>query len=133
MLVETNRNYVERVEGSKHFLNCPKHILNHTLDCFYRQFHDNKAKAIEVIHSYLKDYNIESPKQKAIQFVEWRSSITIQEFNNINVNSYVDNSPKHINDMLNHQCNWIETNTTYFPFTGIKNKQPSYPYKFRTL
>ena len=133
MLVEANQKYIERVEGSPHFLNCPKHMLNHTLDCIYRQFHENKKEAIEQIKSYLKSYGIEKPLEQAKTFVEWRSSISIQEFDKENANSYIDNTPKHIDSMLKHQCDWIESHTTYYPFTGIRKNQPSYPYKYKTL
>ncbi|MCK9544640.1 MAG: hypothetical protein M0R03_21680 [Novosphingobium sp.] len=133
MLIEPNEKYIERVEGSAHFLNCPKHMLNHTLDCIYLQFHENKKEAIEQIKSYLKSYSIPKPEQQAKEFVEWRSSISMKEFMNLNTNPYVDNTPKHITDMLNHQCEYIESHTTYYPFTGIRKNQPSYPYKYKTL
>jgi hypothetical protein len=133
MLVEANRKYIERVEGSAHFLNCPKHMLNHTLDSIYLQFHKDEKEAIQQIKSYLKSYGIEKPEQQAKQFVEWRKTITTREFMKLNTNPYVDNTPKHITDMLNHQCEWIESHTTYYPFTTIRKNQPSYPYKYKTL
>jgi hypothetical protein len=70
MLVQANDKYTKRVEGSKHFLNCPTHMLNHTLDCFYRQYHDNKEKAVEVIANYLKSHGYKRVKTLAKEFVK---------------------------------------------------------------
>lgn len=133
MLVEPNGKFIERVEHSAHFLNCPKHMLNHTLDSIYRQFNYDKNEAIKQIKSYLKSYSIEKPLEQAKAFVEWRSSITMQEFNKINVNSYIDNTPKHIDAMLKHQCDWIDAHTTYYPFSGVVKNIPNYPYRYKTL
>ena len=81
MLIVANQKYVERVENSKHFLNCPTHMLNNTLDCFYRQFHNNLNRAESTIYEYLKSYGYSNPKKKARDFVVWRDSITLKEFN----------------------------------------------------
>jgi len=86
-LVEPSSKYVDRILNSWHYLNCPKHMLNHDLDCVYRQgiVHD-KETAIKFVTDYLRYYDIKNPIQTATEFVNWRDSITLKEFDTINVN-----------------------------------------------
>ena len=116
MLVSPSFEFVNYVERSAHFLNCPKHILNHDLDCMYRQSKGlNNGKAVEWISSYLKQYKIENPIESAKSFVAFRESISIREFNELNVNSYIDKLPPHIQAKNNSVSKWIEQHTEYYP------------------
>ena len=130
MLVEANFKYINKVENSANYLNCPKHILNHALDCMYRQgIVISKERAIQYVYEYLKEYDIPEPKTTAIKFVEWRDSISMQEFNLINVNPYIDKTPPHIEAKHKIICDWVDKNTTYYPAIyggGIKNI-PTHP------
>jgi len=128
-LIEPTETFVNRVLESKHFLNCPKHLFNYHLDCMFRQGMGGKGKeeALENVLFYLNKYGVASAKIKAKTFVEWRSSITVQKFDEINVNDYVDNPPAYITKMLNQQQTWTKAHTEYYPFTGIVKFIPSYP------
>lgn len=134
-LIEPTEKYINRIEHSWHYLNCPKHMLNHDLDCQFRQAmgYNDKQMAIKFITDYLKFYNVPKPLETAIKFVEWRMSISITEFNKININSYVDNTPPHINAKHKIICDWTEANTTYYPalYGGGVNNVPTYPMQFK--
>ena len=124
MLIEPNKKYINYIENSKHYLNDPKYMLNHDLDCLYRQgIVFSKEKAIEYVENYLKFYQINS---NATKWVEWRDSIDIVKFNKLNKNTYIDKMPKHIYKKHKHICDWTDRNTTYkYGYPNV----PSYPHK----
>lgn len=111
MLLESNAVYDDVVLHSKCLLNCPKSILNDVADAIYRQFHDNKNEAIKSIGLLLRKFKFSNPVKLATNFVEWRSNISMKEFNQINVNSYIDNCPKQVLDMAEYIDNFIKAHT----------------------
>lgn len=131
-LIEPTEKYIFRIENSWHYLNCPKHMLNHNLNSMYLAgINKNKEYAIELVLFYLRDRNYKSTSRKtAVMFVEWRSTITLEEFNLININSYNNKLPDHIIALNNKVNDWIKKNTTYYPFTDIIKNNPSYPFLF---
>lgn len=131
-LIEPSDKYVARIEGSKHFLNHPKHMLNHDCDCLYRQgIVISPDTAIKYVADYLKSYGIENPVKQATEFVRWRETLTMAQFSVINVNPYVENTPRRLVLMCEQQAAWQEANTQYYPWgLGIKSV-PSYPYRYR--
>ena len=133
MLIEPSEKYIEKTENSRNFLNCPKHMLNHDLDCLYRQAKGlQNGKEIDYISDHLKHYGISEPRKKAEEFVKFRSSISLREFNKINVNPYIEKTPAHIEAKHKYICNWTDKNTTYYPAIyggGIKSV-PSYPFRY---
>ena len=137
-LVEPNQNYIKRIENSWNLLNCPKHMLNHDLDCIYRQFVTTHTKdfVIQTIANHLKHYGITEPVPKATEFVEWRHQLTTPEFNKININSYIVNgTPIHIDKKNDSISAWIESHTTYYPaiYGGGVNYVPTYPFLYSHL
>lgn len=130
-LVTPSDKYIERIENSKHMLNCPKHMLNHDLDCLYRQSIKNGIDAsIKLVENYLKLYLIDEPITTARNFVVWRDGIKLHEFNAVNVNSYVDKLPLHIIKKDRMICKWIEEHTEYYPNGRVRYRR-SYPYKYK--
>lgn len=131
-LIEPTTKYINKIENSWHYLNCPKHMLNHDLDCQFRQAmgYDDKQMAVKFITDYLKSYNVPNSLNTAIRFVTWRMSIKLKEFNDININPYVDETPKHIEAKHKHICEWTEANTTYYHgmFGGGVNTVPTYNF-----
>jgi hypothetical protein len=124
-LIEPSEKYIQYIENSWHYLNCPKHMLNHNLDSLYRQgIVIDRQTTIDLITHYLIKYDIKKPLNTAINFVNWRTSISINEFKKININSYVDNTPKHIEAKHRLICEWTEKNTKYS--NGIVIYVPSY-------
>jgi len=135
-LIEPTEKYIDRIENSWHYLNCPKHMLNHDLDCLYRQamgFDNNKILAIKYISDYLNTYNVPKPLETATKFVNWRMSISLKDFIVLNVNNYVNNTPQHIDIKHKHICDWVESHTTYYPalYGGGVNYVPTYPMKYK--
>ena len=56
MLIKASPKYIDYIYFSAHYLNCPTHMFNHALDCFYRQAKGlNNGKAVEWIAEYLKN------------------------------------------------------------------------------
>lgn len=132
-LIIPTPKYIEKVENSRNYLNCPKHMINHDVDCLYRQgIVIDRETAVRYISGYLKYYGITNPTDTATKFVEWRSTITIREFNKINVNSYIEKTPKHIDHKHRRINQWIDDNTTYHSaiYGGGVNTVPSYPFKY---
>jgi hypothetical protein len=133
MLIKPSAKYINRIENSWHYLNCPKHMLNYDLDCLYRQAKGlENGKEVDYISDYLKHYDISEPRKKAEEFVKFRSSISLQEFNKINVNSYIEKTPAHIDAKHKSICEWTDRYTTYYPAIyggGIKSV-PSYPFRY---
>jgi hypothetical protein len=130
MLLEPTQSFSSKVLASKDYLNCPKFILNHRLDCFYRQFYDNPQKAIEVISKELVKYNFTNPIKSAREFVEWREGIKTAEFNRLNVNSYIEETPAFVDARHKHLSDWIERHTKEVWRYGmlLDKHVPSYPY-----
>lgn len=130
-LIEPTPKFVEYVYLSSHYLNCPKHILNHTLDCFYRQFYDNHDKAVNAIADTLKKYQFTKPIETAKQFVFERSQTKMAEFDELNVNAYIDKTPDHIQKRNEYLNRWYMANTKQEWRHGylISEHTPTYPYK----
>lgn len=108
-------------------------MFNHDLDGMFRQgIVQSKETAIKFIVDYLKLYGINNPMETATKFVDWRNSINIVEFNKINVNSYIDKTPAHIDKKHKMINEWIEAHTTYYSpiYGGGVKSVPTYPMKF---
>lgn len=129
MFLEPTKKYVDYIERSAHYLNCPKHMFNHDLDSLYRQgIGFSKDKAIEFVERELEFYKFKKPHETAIKWIEWRETLTTQEFNKLNLNPYVDNLPPHIKQIDNRINAWFEKNTTYtYGYKSVK----SYPFAKR--
>ena len=129
-LILPSEEFIDYVEHSAQFLNCPKAILNDNLDSMFRQFYTDENAAYDAILSYLKKYKIQSPAKQALDFVVWRKSISMNDFRTINVNSYIDNLPERM-ERKNDEVNaYIEKGTTYYHGaygSGGVSTVPSYP------
>lgn len=133
-LINPSEKYINYILNSWHYLNDPKHMLNYDLDCMYRQgIVEGKNKAIEFVEWYLNHYSIPSPHTTAVNFVEWRNSITLKQFDEINVNSYIDKLPPHVLFIDKKVNDWTEAHTEYYPaiYGGGVKSVGSYPFKFR--
>jgi len=130
-LLEPTTKFVEYVFLSSHYLNCPKHILNHTLDCIYRQFHDNHELAIKHITDILKKYEFSQPKTMAEIFVKERNQIKYSDFIKLNVNNYINITPEHIKKRDNFLNDWYKRNTKEEWRYGnlVSRNEPSFNFK----
>lgn len=130
MLVETNYSFSEYVLRSADYLNCPKFILNGFLDCIYRQFYDDTNKAEKSITELLRKYNFSEPHKKAAQFVNWRKSIKMEQFNKLNVNSFIDNVPLYVLRKHDSVNEWFKNHTkNVYSFGQIVYRSvQSYPF-----
>jgi hypothetical protein len=130
MLQEPTQKYVNHVFNSWNFLNCPKHMFNHDLDCLYLQgIVISKETAIKYVEEHLQRYGNPNPHSNAVFFVAWRDKLTMAEFMTANVNKYIDNTPPHI-EALNKKINdWTDANTTYYSaiYGGVKDV-PTYQF-----
>jgi hypothetical protein len=132
-LVNPTGKFIDYILNSWHYLNDPKHMLNYHLDCMYRQgIVEGKQKAIEFVEWYCKNYNVPEPHKTAVEFVEWRYSITLKQFDEINVNTFIDNFPPHVLSIDKKVNDWTEAHTEYYPaiYGGGVKSVGSYPFKF---
>lgn len=126
-LVTPTVKFIDYILNSWHYLNDPKCELNYHLDCMYRQgIVEGKQKAIENVEFYLQKYEIQQPHKTAVEFVEWRLSIGLQEFEKINVNSYLNNLPPHVVALDKRVNDWMKDHTTFYPYKVVKG----YPFKY---
>lgn len=131
MLIETTPEFNNACLLSHHYLNDPKCVINDFMDSMYRQT-PNEETFISVVLPILKKYKYNKPTEVAKAFFAWRSNITLKEFVEANVNTYIHELPKHVelrNDYIN---NWYANNKNEVWSGGmlISSTTPSYPYKF---
>jgi len=129
MLLNPTEKYINYIENSKHYLNCPKYMFNYDLDCMYRQGVGD-GKAVENVEFYLKKYDYPSPNETAKEFVDFRNSISLKDFDNLNINPYIKETPLHIINFSNRINKWVEARKEYYPFTDILKSFPDYPFKY---
>lgn len=132
-LVNPTYKFIDYILNSWQYLNDPKHMFNYHLDCMYRQgIVESKQTAIEFVELYLQKYNVQQPHKTAVEFIEWRDSISLQEFNKINVNSYLNNLPPHVVALNKKVNDWTEAHTEYYPpiYGGGVKSVGSYPFKY---
>lgn len=129
MLIEPTEKFTLSVLRSADYLNCPKFILNSILDSLFR-LSINKQQREENIYNFLKKYDFKNPRQLTNEFIFFRESVNIKEFEKINVNSFIDKMPPHIKEVHKKICNWYEINTKREYRHGylIREKIPSYPH-----
>ncbi len=131
MLLEPTEKYTNFIQGSKHYLNCPKHMFNYDLDCMYRQGCSD-GKEISFVADYLKLYNYPKPFEAAKEFVEARSRIKLREFDMMNKNPYIENPPAWTIAKTERISAWTKAHTEYYPFSDVPRNQPSYPFKYNS-
>lgn len=132
-ILEPTEQYIKFIENSAHYLNCPKHMFNEALDSVYRQGmgFNNTEKAIEYVSTLLEYYKYPKHRQVAEQFVAERGGITIQEFNKLNPNSYIEVLPERMQKRHEYLNQWFEAHTTYpYRFSSVKVTE-SYPFRKR--
>jgi len=129
-LLNPTEKFIDYVYYSRNYLNCPKFIFNSWIDDFYRHAYI-EGKSLQAVYDFLKQCNYPSPLKAAEKFVDERSKITFQEFNKLNVNSYIDKLPPHIEARHYIINKWYEQNTKEVWRYGIliSKTQPSYPYR----
>lgn len=130
MILEAPLGYINYIESSAHFLNCPTHMFNHDLHAVYRQFYYNGV--LKNTHQlatmlYTWGYSKKEAWKKADDLYSFYSSISTQDFNKLNKNW--DVIPERMEEKNKQVCQYIERGTTYYPMSGIKKHVPSYPFK----
>jgi hypothetical protein len=126
-LLTPTEKFINFVYHSKHYLNCPKFIFNEWLDSFYRLYPDDK---LHIISEFLTKCEYPEPIKTAKKFIEERDNITMVEFNELNVNSYIRNIPSHIAYRHKQISEWYQANIKESWRDGffISKSQPTYPY-----
>jgi len=129
-LLNPTAKYIDYVFHSEMYLNCPKCRFNEALDSMYRHG-CMEGKEVENVEWFLRLCKYPDARKAAIKFVAEREKITLKEFDEMNVNSYIDNLPKHI-ELHHKRINaWIEANTKEVWWCGslVSRSQPSYPFR----
>ena len=127
-LLEPTQKYINYIEHSKHYLNCPKCMFNSDLDSMYRQGCMNET-SVDKVAWLLKYYNYPNPTKTATEFVEQRNKISLKEFDTLNVNSYIQRTPEHIVVQHKQISHWFAThNKTQHTIFGSYTPQNDYPH-----
>jgi glutamate synthase domain-containing protein 3 len=93
-LANPNWRYTRDINEGKHYLNCPKHLLNEWLFHNARQTtHYSKDERIGYVHEIIKKYACRTNKQEAKRIVESFENLTFKEMAEINPNTFRDNQP----------------------------------------
>ena len=127
MLIKANYKFIKHIFNSWHYLNCPTHMLNNDLHTMYRQGLFN-GKSLSNIEFYLRLYGLPKPALTALALYEFYQTISTPDFNKLNVNSYVDNTPAYV-DKLHVEINAFFENTREYYWNGIYKGCGTYVFK----
>ena len=109
MLIEPSQKYTDYIYYSSHYLNCPKHMLNYQLRSIIQLCYGHYDMAEKRIFEAKRYYKLLIPSVKKL--IEYHWSTKESEFNKLNINSYIDNPPKHIIIRNQFITNWNATKT----------------------
>lgn len=123
MLIQPSSKYNDKIYLSHHYLNCPKYMFNYQIRCIINHTSDDLVK--RVVQDIFKYYKI--PLKLVDDCVEYHKKTSQKEFDEINVNSYIDNTPEHIIKRSEYIDNWTKKNT-YYEY-GLP-MVPSFPFKY---
>ena len=130
MILEAPLSYINYIESTAHFLNCPTHMFNHDLHTTYRQFiYDGVLTNTHqlAIMLYTWGYTKKNAWKTAHDLYLFYLNISTQDFNKLNKNW--DVIPERMEQKNREVSQYIERGTTYYPMSGIKSYTPSYPFK----
>lgn len=102
------------------------------MDAIYRQL-KNEEEFLNCVIPVLKKYKFTTPKELATKFYRWRDSISMKTFDEMNINSYVDNPPLKVKVMDNHINQWFKTNTREDWRYGVLVSSTTLNYNFKDL
>jgi hypothetical protein len=128
MILEAPQSYVNYIESSAHFLNCPTHMFNDDLHGVYRQFYTDptfyiKEQLTIVLHTF--GYTKTKARAVANNLYQFYKGIGTQEFNKLNKNW--DVIPERMEAKNRQVTAFIENGTTWK--YGMKWSVPTYPFK----
>lgn len=127
MILSPSEKYINYIENSRHYLNCPKHMFNHQIHSIIRLCHGHLDIARQRVRDAFTYYNM--PLKDIDKLIEWHWNISEEEFNKLNPNPYIDKLPQHIIERDNRINAWIKTNTEPATIWGNYEIVPSYPFK----
>ncbi len=84
ILLDPNDKYIKYIQTSKHYLNDPKHMFNSDAHSIGR------LQGEQALIDWLKGYQYPKPIQTAQYIMQNIVSVKYPEFNQINVNTYID-------------------------------------------
>lgn len=125
MLLEPTEKYNTYISNSKHYMNCPKHMFNHDVNCLVRGY--DKEKALSNLRWFFTYYNY--PLKNINDIVDYHMNIKIWDFEKINVNSYIPNHPKWVDSKTKIIDEWVIRNTEPVTYWNRYPNTPSYPFK----
>ena len=130
MLIQPTIKFFDYVLYSKHYLNCPKHILNYQLRSMIQLCVNNYDIAELRVKEAKKHYNLSIPNIR--EFIEYHWKTKESEFNILNTNPFIDNPPKYVIDRDNFINNWYATKTREVWRFGhlVETIAPHSPFKY---
>lgn len=130
MIIKAKQSFIQYVEKSADFLNCPTFIFNDHLNGVYRQFimTDGKNETIRRLAQklYTFDYSKKEAWQLAEELFNYYENTPHQEF--VKLNKNWDVIPERMEQRNKEISDYIERGTQYYP-NGIVEFIPSYPFK----
>jgi len=127
-LLEPSEKYIDFVENSHHYLNCPKHKLNEDIRTQIRHNWNDTDAAKAVVKAALKYYNIKCNNLDKLIFDHIHTSEA--DFMKLNVNTYIDKLPPHIYNLSKCIDDWYKAHNKPFVSGQPLPKQYSYPHKY---
>ena len=128
MIFNPTDKYINYIENSKHYLNCPKHMFNDQLHSMIRLCKGHLDIARERVRDAFKHYGM--PLKDIDKVIEWHWNISQAELNKLNPNPYLDKLPQHIIDKDNEIHAWVKRNTEPATIWRAYEIVPSYPFKY---
>ena len=131
MILKPTLKFINYIEQSIHYLNCPTHMFNESLHSLYRQGVHNNTSVKNII-VMLEMYNYPKPNITAYWLVNQYKTISIKDFNKLNVNAYtylkISELPEHIQRFDKRLTTYFEENKEYY-WNGVYKGTKSYPFK----
>ena len=125
MLLEPTGKYINYVCNSKHYQNCPKFMLNYQIRCIIRL--TESSKVVNVVREIFQYYKL--PLKLVDGCIKYHTTTSENDFYEINVNPYLDNTPPHVAQITERIDRWIAANTEPVTFMNPFPNIPSYPFK----
>ena len=136
-LLQPSEKYINFIENSHHYLNCPKHKLNEDIRTQIRFNWTDKEAAKSVVKAALKYYDIKCNDLDKLIFDHIHTSEA--DFMKLNVNAYIDKMPAYIYNLSKRIDDWYKANVLNpkdylvgcpMYHKALQSQGYSYPHKY---
>ena len=131
MILKAPQTFINYVEKSAHFLNCPNQIFNEDLNATYRQFVLLKTEKEVIIHIanvlYTFGYTKKKAYENAKELYHFYYYTTMKIFNRLNVSSFINGVPKRLLDKSKEIDRIIESRKSWY-WNGVQASQGYYNF-----